>query len=147
MTEANNREYEELKRFLEVWRSHVYRGVLPEDVLAGNVIAAYEKRTGRPVPMTGMRQALGDALEDAQDFGPDQIAHLDEVLRKAGAPTLTQLLLRQARTFKAILRRGKIRSDTEFYLVSAALGDTANGFDDAQIAALNGLVAAYEARS
>lgn len=147
LSEAGKREYDELKRFLEVWANSFYRGVVSRDALPGNVIAAFEKQTGRRWPMAGIRQAIGDILEEVQDFRPDTIVQLDEALRRAGAPTLTQLLLRQAKMFKAILRRGKIRSDTELYLVSAVLADTSNGFGDAEIAALNGLVAAYEARS
>src|SRR5690242_5059950 len=99
MSEASKREYDELKRFLDVWGNSFYRGVVPRDALPGNVIAAFEKQSGRPWPMVGVRHAIGDILEGAQDFRPDTIVQLDEALRRAGAPTLTQLLLRQAKTF------------------------------------------------
>jgi hypothetical protein len=144
MTAANQREYAELRRFVETWGERLAPEGLPPELRPAQVIAAFEQRSRRPLPLSGLRQALGDILEDALEFAPDQIVRADAVLREAGAPTLTQMLLRRAGIFRAIVRRGRLRNDTEFYLVTAALQDTAADLGDAGAATLNRLVADYE---
>ncbi|MDR7132842.1 hypothetical protein J2X06_000026 [Lysobacter niastensis] len=149
MSEEKLREYGELKRFFEVWETQLF----PNQFFAPdhphhpiNVLAAIEQRAGRSRALTGLKQAIGDILEGVQDLAPGQIAQLDDALRQAGALTLTLLLARQSKVFKAILRRGQIRNDTEFYLISAALSDTSSVRSETEIATLGSMVAAYEAR-
>jgi len=81
------------------------------------------------------------------DYDPEQIARIDEALRQAGAPTLTQLLAHQSKLLKAILRRGKIRNDTEFYIVSTVLSDTSTDRPESETAVLGSMALAYEQKS
>lgn len=149
MSDEKLREYDELKRFFEVWETQLF----PNQFLAMdhphhpvNALAYIEQKVGRSRALGGLKQAVGDILEGVQDLAPKQIAELDDALRQASAPTLTRLLSRQSRMFKGILRRGQIRSDTEFYLISAVLSDTSSGRSEDEIARLGSMVAAYEAK-
>src|SRR5688572_23315537 len=147
--EEEQREYDELKRFSAVWETQLFPNqFFPADHPHHpvNALATIEQQRGRSLALTGLKQAIGDILEGAQDLAPGQIAQLDDALRQAGALTLTLLLARQSKVFKAILRRGHIRNDTEFYLISAALSDTSAARSEAEIAALGSMVAANEAR-
>ena len=150
MSEEKLREYGELKRFFEVWETQLF----PNQFFAAdhphhpvNALASIEQRFGRSRALSGLKQAINDNLESVEDYRPEQIARIDEALHQAGAPTLTQLVVRQSKAFRAILRRGKIRNDAEFYMVSAVLSDTSTDRPDAEIATLGSMVAAYEAKA
>lgn len=110
-------------------------------------MAAIEQRFGRSRALAGLKQAINDNLEFAVDFEPDIIARIDEVLHQSGAPTLTQLLAHQSKLLRAILRRGKIRNDTEFYIVSSVLSDTFADRPESETAALGSMSLAYEQKS
>jgi len=147
-SEEKLREYGELKRFFEVWATQLF----PNQFFGSdqvhhpvNVLAAIEQKFGRARALSSLKQAIGDCLEGIEDLGPKQIAQLDALLRQADSPTLTQMLGRQSKAFKAILRRGKISNDTEFYLVSAALSDTSIDRPKEETATLDSMVTVYEA--
>ncbi|MEH6419835.1 hypothetical protein [Pseudomonas sp. CGJS7] len=150
MSDEKLLEYNELKRFFEVWETRLS----PNEFFAAddphhpvNALAAIEQRFGRSRALSGLRQAIGDILEGVVDYRPERIARVDEALAQAGALTLSRLLARQSKVFRAILRRGKIRSDTEFYIVSAALSDTSIDRPESEISVLASMAAAYEAKS
>jgi hypothetical protein len=143
------RQYDDLRRFFEVWQTQLFPNPYfatddPRHPL--NVLTAYEQNLAFSKTFSGLKQAVNDCLEDAQDFRPEQIARIDDALLRAGAPSLSQLLTRNSRSFKAMLRRGHIRNDTEFYLVSATLSDTASARTDDETSTLGSMLAAYEAK-
>ncbi|MFD1297750.1 hypothetical protein ACFQ4Q_14045 [Lysobacter gummosus] len=150
ISEERLREYGDLKRFFEVWQTQLFpnqffRADHPHHPV--NALAAIEQRFGRSRALAGLKQAINDNLEFAVDFEPDIIARIDEVLHQSGAPTLTQLLAHQSKLLRAILRRGKIRNDTEFYIVSSVLSDTSADRPESETAALGSMSLAYEQKS
>jgi len=143
------REYGELKRFFTHWETHltpfrVFELDHPHHPL--NMLAGFESQLGVSRALTGLRQAVNDVLEGCEDFSPEQISLADASLAKAGAPTLTQLWQRRSRQYKAILRRGRIRNDTEFYLVTSILSDTASQVPRQEQDLLGNMVASYESQ-
>ena len=150
MSEEKQREFDELKQFFQVWETQLF----PNQYFAAdhphhplNALSSIEQKFGRSRALAGLKQAINDNMEIVGDFRPEQIAHVDKVLQQAGALTLTQMISRQSKAFRAILRRGKIRNDTEFYMVSAALSDTSSGRPEAENATMGSMVVAYEAKA
>lgn len=141
------REYDELKRFFVHWETHL----TPQRVLGLehphnpiNVLAVYERQLGVSRVLPGLKQAVNDILEDFGDFSPKQIAAADASLAGAGAPTMSQLWQRRSRHYKALLRRGRLRNDTEYYLASSIVCDTASPVPPNELDLLDRMVANYE---
>lgn len=155
MSEAKSHEFDELKRFFEAWELQISPTLFPDRYSFSsdhphhplNVLRAIGEQFGRSRALEGLKQAVNDTLEDAEElYGPEVIALIDDALRQLGTLTLTQLLTRRHKSFKGILRRGKIRNDTEFYLISSALSDTSIERPEAEVAALNSLAVDSEAQ-
>ena len=143
------REYDRLKRFFIHWETHltsnrVFELNHPYNPI--NVLAGFERKLGVSRTLIGLKQAINDVLETCEDFPPQQIAAADASLAKSGAPTITQLWQSRSRQYGAILRRGHLRSDTEFYLVSSILSDTASQVPASERSALDNMVASYESQ-
>ena len=143
------REYDDLKRFFIHWQTHLssYRPYAidhPHNPI--NVLAGLERQLGVPRALVGLKQAVNDILEGCEDFSPKQIAGADASLAEAGAQTLTQLWHGRSRQYKAILRRGRLRDETEFYLVSSILSDTASQVPSSERERLSNMVASYESQ-
>jgi hypothetical protein len=143
-------EYARLKLFLELWHTLVCPESLASlgdaRVLPHNVLTEAEKTTSKSRLLIGVRQAVNDTLEDAEDFDAPRISRADALLEQRGAPTLTSLLVGRRKSLHKVLRRGAIRNDTEFHLVNAALVEMANPNKAAERDTLSTLVAEYEAR-
>ena len=141
------REYEGLKKFY----CHYWIHLAPSFPIAidhpahpVNSLSSLEQNFSLSRALTGLKQAFNDILEDVEDLSPQQIAAADTSLRAAGSVTLTDLVNRRAKLHKSVLRRGEIRNDTEFYLVSSLLADTSRSLSDQDVSRLNSLVLAYE---
>jgi hypothetical protein len=148
--EEKLREFKVLKAFFEHWLLHVSPpGYLDagDPIHPVNVLAGFERRLPFSQVLSGLKQAVNDCLEDAEDWSPAQIRRADKSLKAVGAPSLSELLTTRSKQFRQILRRGKVRNDTEFYLVSAALADTATARPDQELEQLGAMLAAYEARA
>jgi len=141
------REYDQLMSFLVHWETHltpnrVFELSHPYNPI--NVLAGFERKFGVSRTLIGLKQAVNDVLETCEDFPPQQIAAADASLAKGGAPTITQLWQGRSRQYKAILRRGHLRNDTEFYLASSILANTASQVPPNELRALDDMVASYE---
>lgn len=143
------REYDELKRFFTHWQTNLvsYRVFdLDHPHHPINMLARFERELGISRTLTGLKQAVNDVLEGCEDFSPEQISQADASLSRAGAPTLTQLWQRRSRQYKVILRRGRIRNDTEFYLITSILADTTLQAPVLEQEVLGKMVASYESQ-
>ena len=141
------REYEELKKFYFHYWTHLapwFPIAIDHPAHPVNSLFSLEQNFSPSRALTGLKQAVNDILEDVEDLSPEQIVAADTSLRSAGSATFTELVNRRAKLHKSILRRGKIRSDTEFYLVSSLLADTSRSLPDQDVARLNSLALAYE---
>ena len=149
-SEEKIREYEALKRFFVHWSTHVSPTsyfTLDEPGHPVNALTRIERELSFSQAFSGLRQAVNDCLEHAEDWSGDKIRQADVSLGQIGAPTLSELLVSRSKMFKQIVRRQKILNDTEYYLVSAALADTDSDRPAEETDLLGALLAAYEARA
>jgi hypothetical protein len=148
-SEAKIREFEALKRFFTHWLLHIspFPNIAASDPIHPlNVLTRFEQNFPYSQVLAGLQQAVNDALEETEDWSRDMIHAADASLLAAGAPTLSGLLISQSRHFRRIVRRGCLRNDTEYYLVSAALSDTGKDRSAQETALLAGMLSSYEAR-
>jgi hypothetical protein len=146
-TDERRHEYEQLKAFFIYWETHLTPTrifPLSDPRHPINMLSAIEQSHGQAKAFVGLKQAVGDVLDSAADFTPAFLAESDTALRRANLLTLSALVRRQSRQFKAILRRGKIRNETEFYLVSTVLADTTSELTVAESDLMGSMVAAFE---
>jgi hypothetical protein len=95
----------------------------------------------------GMRQAVQDLLEMSRGFSADEIHMTDAALSARGAPALTELRHEIWRTIPKLLARGRIRSETEYYLRIEFLNDVSDDQLDATgRQRLAGMIAEFEER-
>jgi hypothetical protein len=87
---------------------------------------------------------IGDILEWTADLTGDEITSLDHTLKDASAPTLTATRLQYwSKRIPSILRRRRIRSDVEYYLLKEVADGSGSQLSSDQIALARSLVDAY----
>ena len=148
-SQATESEYGELKKFFVHWETHLNPiRIFPIDNPhnAINVLAGIELQLGVSKALSGLKQAINDVLESVPDYTPEFRAMADESLASVGALTLTQLWHRRSAQFNRILRRGELRNDIEYYLVSSVLADDSCDLPSHELEALNNMTAKYESR-
>lgn len=102
-----------------------------------------EKSPGQA--LSGLKMAVGDCIEMTSRWNCTRVEELDEALRSNGIITLSEIRRRYWRRFKAILERGKIRNEQEYYFVKAVSLDTSTPMAEASVLEL--LLEDFEARS
>jgi hypothetical protein len=98
------------------------------------VLESFEK-TSMSKARRGLGLALSDTLEMSWDFPPDEIAAIDREFSARGIITLTEMRRRYSRQFRGVLKRGKIRTEGEFYLVKGILDSFTAGADEEEASA------------
>jgi hypothetical protein len=135
---------EELKAFVGFFfdrymaRGPVVAKLHPLNALKSIAVSAPKKA------LTGLRMATNDCVEAASPWTPAQVREADAALRAQNIVTLSELRRRFSRQFAAVLKRGKIANEPEYYLVQSVLSDATAPPDRATL--LSRLVAEYEAR-
>ena len=86
--------------------------------------------------------AVGDCIEMSSHWNSTRVSEADMALRANGIVTLSEIRRRYSRRFKAILKRGKIRNEHEYYLVKAVSSDATT-----EASALQSLLEDFEERS
>jgi hypothetical protein len=142
MVTAVGDEFDELKSFLGFFYDHHMGGsAMPPEVHPLNVLDDIQRRAPKRV-REGLRMAINDCIEMTAPWPPEKVAALDAELRANGLLTLTALRRRYSRRLHAILKRGRIRSEVEYYLVRGAIEDPEITTDQATI--MQRLLAAFE---
>ncbi len=121
--------YDELKRFLVVVaRFRDERYAQPVSMLASlqGVLTAAERR-GRRVPLAGLKQAAHDQVSWFRSMSRESVREADAYLRNRGAITITAMTAQVRRIVPNVLKRGRIRDDEEFYILTELLNDVASG--------------------
>jgi hypothetical protein len=147
MSEANEREFAELERFLRFFSTHV-RGIAEDNKIhPSNVLQEIVSKYGKSKALTGLRQAINDSIEQTQHYRPDQVSALDKQCSDAGVLSLSELRRRYWRRYNAILERGQIKDDTDYYLAVGVLNDSAASVAQHERKKLTDLISAYERRA
>jgi hypothetical protein len=139
-------EYQELRAFLKLYTevlSPCDDRLSPEAMplaCLDRTAAVSRAQAGR-----GLRMAINDLIEAHRHDPPDQIAAIDAACKSHAVITLSQLRRRYSASYSAILRAGKLRSDTDYYLVQGVLSDGASDTPIAERSKLEQMANDYEA--
>lgn len=93
---------------------------------------------------TGLAQAIGDLIEQTSIFPRETVESADQQLAAAGLPTLTQVRARHGKALRTLIKRGKARNETEYYLAKGMIDGAADILSDADLAALTKIVSDFE---
>jgi hypothetical protein len=138
------REYVELNAFVDMYATY-FRKIDPgSDAHPTNVGKRIVAAVGFSKALVGLRQAVNDCLEGLQDLSPLEVQQLDTALRQSGIVTLTELRRRHCRKYKAVLKRGAVRSETEYYMVKAVLDERTDALSETEVATLGDMLVGYE---
>lgn len=147
MSVDKEREYSELLSFVSIFATHVWNVDAADPVHPANVAEHTAATRGKAQALVGARQAANDVIESLQSFTQQQLAALDAKLHQAGSVTLAEMRRRYSRQYKAVLKRGSIRNDTEFYLVKGILDSCTESLSQDEQATLSSLLLAFEQSS
>jgi hypothetical protein len=134
-------EYASLKAFLAWMWDRIMPtrpGLAPEDQPLA-VLERFEARS-MAVARRSLAVGLGDMIELTDRLPPDQVREVDAALAEAGLVSLSEVRARFGRAVAAILRRGEVRGEREYYL----LRNAADLLAETQQAEAWRLLAAYE---
>ena len=117
-------DYKAMKGFFAVMNEELMRlmpplPLAPEDHPIA-VLERYEK-VSMSIARKGLGMAIGDMVEQFQDLPEDQVGKLDGRLKAAGLPTLSAVRARFSRKIAGIMKRGKLRSEAEYYALRNAV--------------------------
>ncbi len=144
MSPEREAEFADALAFLDFY----FNSVKKSEVTSGVDIRAEAERIakvyGRSKALEGARQAVNDAIEDLGYLKPEGVEVLDDALRSAGLRTFSDVRRDYGKTYKKILKRGRIRTETEYYLVSGLVVDLASDIPPSERVLLQEMLSAYE---
>jgi hypothetical protein len=143
MSEGREREYGELRAFMGFWFTYLHRVDASSPGHPVNVLQRIEEAHGKSRAMEGLRQAINDVVEEVTDFPLDTVREMDRVLGSVGLVSISELRRRYSAQYRRILKHGRIRNDTEYYLVAGVLADTASSVPAVERVTLENMSAAY----
>jgi hypothetical protein len=73
--------------------------------------------------LSGLRQAINDCVQMSFQFDHSEVEKLDSQLRNRGIVTLSELRRRYSKRYAKIRRNGRLKNETEYYLVRNVLDD------------------------
>ena len=138
------REYAELHAYIDVYSTHVI-GIDPSNPIhPTNVGKQILAKYGKSKALDGLRQAANDTVEQLKDRDLEYLKRMDRLLAKHGAPPFSEICRRYGSSYRKMLKRGKIKTETEYYLVAGILADAASPSNAADRQKLQRLVDDYE---
>jgi len=135
-------DYEPLKAFLGWMSEHVLE--IPPGS-ASNPMAVLEKTKDQSMARArqGLGMAVGDIVEMTDRCSPEQVAMIDAALAADGLWTLSHVRARFGREIRAILKRGSVRGESDYY----ALRNAVETLPDSEQAEAWQMLAAFEAKA
>lgn len=138
------REFGELYAFVEFYMMHVSKVEAPPDLSMASVCADIVRRFGKSKALTGLRQAANDIVEDLSGRPAEGIAALDAALSERGILTVSEVRRRYSTVFERIVKRGAIRDETEYHLITGLVVDQTSDIEVDRRASLQRLLDAYD---
>ena len=123
MASKRSREYLELKEFFSFFADRYFGAQnLPPEQRPSAVLERLETEHPKKAA-SGLHMGINDCVEMSFELDPKEVAKTDELLHGLGILTLSEVRRRFSKKYAAIVKRGRIRSDAEFYLIRNVLGD------------------------
>jgi hypothetical protein len=95
----------------------------------------------------GLKEGINDTLTKATWWTPEKRASVDGALLSKGLPSVGQMLLILRKRHIAILKRGRIRNDEEFYIVKEVVSCLDFGVGTDERAAFDKMLYQYESKT
>ena len=145
MSPDRQREFEELLAYVAFFATHVLQ-VSPENPIhPANVVVEIVQRFGKSKGLEGVRQAANDTVEQMRDWPPTAVSVLDGALFAANVVTASEVRRRFSSSYRRILKRGNIQTETEYHLVNSIVVAQGTQTQDAERVQLQHMLSVYEA--
>lgn len=148
MTEQSlpNDDYQSLKIFLDrhfEWYAPKYPTTPPG---SPSQFLARIEATSLANAKKGLQMALNDIAEETTEWTPEQVAAADARFSSAGTFTFSEIRRRYSKKYLQILKRGVIRSETEYYLIKGIVDGSGIEPGATESAQLQSMLNDYEVR-
>lgn len=125
-----------------VWQIDTASEVHPANVIEGIV-----QQFGTSKALAGLRQAANDTIGETSHWNSEARAVVDEACRAAGVVTLSEITRRYSASYMRIVKRGFIKSETEYYVVNGILLDQGSAISDDERRLLQRMTEAFEQKA
>jgi hypothetical protein len=116
-------EYERMKDFFSFYVERYFNlAGLPPEKRPIAVLEVLEKRSMK-LAFNGLRQAVNDCMEMSSHLSREEVENLDSLLRGRGIVTLSEMRRRYSKDYAKIMKRERIKNETEYYLLRNVLND------------------------
>lgn len=95
----------------------------------------------------GLDMALNDIVEATERWAYRAVAEFDRLLQSKGGTTLSEMRVRISRSYKALIRKGRIDRDSDYYLVKNVLEGASNSLSAESLISLRSMLVLYETRT
>ena len=125
MTPEDEAEFDRLARFLKLTFSLIFQKLPSKsgNEHPYNALMTGVQADGKAKHMTGLKQAVNDMLVMIEQLPDEAITMLDSKLAEIDAMTVAQARRNYWRKIATIRKRGKIKNDSEFYILKDVAGD------------------------
>jgi hypothetical protein len=137
-------EYNELHAYIDFYSTHVREIDPTSQAHPTNVGKRIVEEHGRSIALEGLRQAVNDTVEDLRHQPFEYIQRLDAALRQHGIVTFSEIRRRYSSSYKRLLKRGNIRNETEYYIITGILADLESGISGEERILIEQLAMEYE---
>jgi hypothetical protein len=148
MIEEREREWRQLSAFFEFWVTQFPIGVSRDDPAHPlNYLDVIVAKYGRSKALEGLKQAVGDILESTSGLKGKALSDVDTALATTGLPSISSLRQRYWIRFGSIMKRGRIRNETEYYLLKGMASDLTVDLSVEERARIDMLLHKFEGRA
>ena len=145
MSPERQREYDELFAYVAFFATHVMQVSSESSLHPANVGLEIAQRFGKSKALEGLRQAANDTVEQMQDWSVAAVSALDGALIAANVVTASEVRRRFSSSYRRILKRGTIQTETEYHLVNSIVVALGPQTEEAERASLQHMLSVYEA--
>lgn len=144
MPKITAEEYPALKAFWVAWEERYPIQIgMPAEHRPVAVLERFEKER-MTTARSGLGMAISDTLEMSWDMPREEVEAVDAEFIARGLLPLSELRRRYSRQFRALLKRGRIRDEEEYYLVAGILASCTGDATDEECQQMEALVARFE---
>ncbi len=147
MPKLSPSEYRELKSFLRFFSERFFpKTDLPAHQQPIALLESMEA-TAPAKAAQGLQMVINDCLEMSSHWRPDKVSTLDAELKEKGIVSLSELRKRYSRAYAKLVKRGQIKSDSEYYLAKGILDGCVLDLSEADRHLLSTMLTQYEEKA
>jgi hypothetical protein len=139
-----NEQYERLKRFLGLF--HDWYMNVPNSPPSSHPLAVAEELEKKSLAKarSGLLMAVNDLVEMSSDWSPEQVTEADRRFIENSAPSLSEMRRAFSKQYRRVLKRGRINTIAEYYLVKGIVDGGAIKMDASESTDVASMLASYE---